>query len=34
MEGQAMEMEGHIRGIAELNDIIRRRVLAREVLTV
>ncbi len=32
MEGQAMEMEGHIRGIAELNDIIRRGGFARQVL--
>ena len=33
MEGHAMEMEGHIRGIAELNDIIRRGGFARQVLT-
>ena len=33
MDGHAMEMEGHIRGIAELNDIIRRGGFSRQVLT-
>lgn len=32
MDGQTMEMEGHIRGIIELNDIIRRGGFSRQVL--